>query len=74
MAQIPTDKNYLNPMGDFRIAVAIGAIPGWSWYTQSTANFSRGVEHSIVFSRGRSQRGNPSGHRMLDAHSTRAGF
>ena len=38
MAQIPTDKNYLNPMGDFRIAVAIGAIPGWESFRKFGMN------------------------------------
>jgi hypothetical protein len=29
MATIPTDRNLMNPMGDLKLAVAIGAIPGW---------------------------------------------
>jgi len=31
MALIPTDANLVSPMGDFPLAVAIGAVKGWSF-------------------------------------------
>ena len=46
MATIPTDRNLMNPMGDFALAVAIGAIPGWATYREYGMNpaLSSGTE------------------------------
>lgn len=38
MAQIPTDRNLMSPMGNLSIAVAIGAIPGWTSFRKFGLN------------------------------------
>lgn len=38
MAQIPTDRNLLSPMGNMGVAVAIGAIPGWTSFRKFGMN------------------------------------